>query len=559
MKSRPQTHRFFNPKQTSKYSDTFFKRILRNSFAALILSFSILLLFFLWNTINNRFEEEQKVLKATNTECCSVINEVLSQAKNISMFFSIYKDFSSLYQNESKIDVQKLMLEQEMSSFISCFNYLNGICVETRDSTIFQGISANAEYEAVACLDPFILYSTTPDTYPALLRLSFTSSDLDMYSVDVTLHSEYLCTHYMSENSYLLAENGTILLAKDYNLINQHILDVLSVDADSPYRDVISDDYLYADTAISMDGLSLVSVMPKSTVYTATIGQLLSTFLAFSIIMFLTVFLLFSALKHIYRPIKDVAQVLKYHMPNNDSMLESDADFIKNCMKRYATNEDIDAALLQIRKSQLQTLQAQISPHLLGNTLETIKWDLIALAGEDSRLVSSIGSLSMFLEESYEYQRMITTIGAEVERTRYYADMMAYCFYEALQFKWEISDGILDCAIINLTLQPFIENCINHAFNRLEEHPLVTIRIAEHDETIFIEIEDNGQGMDADTLSGIRQMLADDGPCEHHIGIKNSHLKLKLLFGDEYGITNIQSSPKGTYVRLEIPKRVLQV
>lgn len=539
--------------QHSKYSDIFFNKLLKRSFAVVILLSSILLLFFIWRTANDRINEEQKALQTVNNDCYTSINEVLTHTKNVSMFFSLYKDYSSLYQSESKIDVQKLMLEQEMTAFITCFNYLNGISVETRDSVVSYNITRHTKFESIAQFDPFVLYATTPEAYPSLLKLSFVSSNLDMFSVEVTLSSEYLCKHYMTDNSYLITKDGTILLAKDYRLMNQNISDVLSVDFASA-----SSKYLYADTTFSEDGLLLVSVKPRVDVYTATLGQLLSTFLFFIIIMGITAFLLMITLRHIYRPIKDVAQVLKYYMPSNDSMLESDTKFIKNCMKRYETNDDIDSALLQIRKSQLHTLQAQISPHLLGNTLETIKWDLISITGEDSKLVSSIGSLSMFLEETYEYQRMITTIGAELERTKYYADMMVYCFYEALQIEWNVSDDVLNCAIINLTLQPFIENCINHAFTRLEKNPLITIRIAENDGIIFIEIEDNGQGMDADTLAAIRHTLSDDGPCEHHIGIKNSHLKLKLLFGDDFGITEIQSEAGGTYIRLEIPSIPLE-
>ena len=260
-------------------------------------------------------------------------------------------------------------------------------------------------------------------------------------------------------------------------------------------------------------------------------------------------------LGYIYKPIKDVAQVLKYHMPDNDRMLEEDAEFIKNCMQQYSTSEDVDAALLQIRKSQLHTLHAQISPHLLGNTLDVIKWELIDITGENSKLASSIGALSLFLTESYEYQRMITSIGAEIARTKYYVDMMVYCFFERLQVEWIVDENILNCAIVNLTLQPYIENCIEHGFTREEEDPRIVIRIGESEyHNIYIEIEDNGSGMPEEILDSIKTSLKHGETANKHIGIKNSHLKLKLLFGDDYGVTELLSNENGTYVKLTLPK-----
>ena len=71
---------------------------------------------------------------------------------------------------------------------------------------------------------------------------------------------------------------------------------------------------------------------------------------------------------------------------------------------------------------------------------------------------------------------------------------------------------------------------------------------------IYIEIEDNGRGMSEATLATILESLKDDEYAHKHIGIKNSHLKLKLLFGEEYGVTDIQTGETGTYVKITIPK-----
>lgn len=246
--------------------------------------------------------------------------------------------------------------------------------------------------------------------------------------------------------------------------------------------------------------------------------------------------------------------VFTYAMPDNESMMESDALFIKKCIKRYSTTQNVDAALLRIRKSQLITLHAQISPHLLGNALEAIKWEIIDKLGYNTQLEHAIASLSLFLEDSYEYQQMITSIHAEIERTKYYADMMVYCFFDRLQIEWDVADDVMDSSIVSMSLQPFFENSISHGFSRKEVNPKITVRISSADDLIYIEIEDNGKGMSEATLVSILESLKDDEYAHKHIGIKNSHLKLKLLFGEEYGVTDIQSTPNGTYIKITIPK-----
>ena len=547
-------------KQKSKYSDGFYKDILlRSSFAIMLLSL-ILLIFFAWQTIDNYFEQAKQNLAIENADCYSTLEETLENTERITMFFSLYKDLSPLFQVETDLDIRKAMLQEEARTFITCFDYIANIKVVTPDSVVSYGLASNKtyddilKYEKVQELKPFVLYATTPDTYPPLLILEYTSTNLDNFTTQIALYSEYLSQYYMSENSYLISEDGIILLAKNYSLIGEKITDVADIEFEAINNGTESDKYLHTEQRFADAGMILTSLTPKSDIYNEIVTQLLILLLGYFFITAIGIAILYLVLGRIYRPIKDVAQVLKYYMPDNESMMESDARFIKKCMQRYSTTQNVDAALLRIRKSQLITLHAQISPHLLGNALEAIKWEIIDKLGYNTQLEHAIASLSLFLEDSYEYQQMITSIGAEIERTKYYADMMVYCFFDRLQIEWEVADDVLDSAIVNMSLQPFIENSISHGFSRKEKDPRIKVHISSADDLIYIEIEDNGRGMSEATLSSIMESLKDDEYGHKHIGIKNSHLKLKLLFGEEYGVTDIQTGETGTCVKITIPK-----
>lgn len=547
-------------KQNSKYSDTFYKIILlRSSFAIMLLSL-ILLLFFAWQTVEHYFEQAEHNLVIENEDCYSTLEETLENTKRITMFFSLYKDLSPLFQLETDLDIRKAMLQEEARTFITCFDYIANIKVITPHSTVSYGLSSDKsfeqqlKYEKIQDLSPFVLYATTSESYPPLLILEYTSTNMDTFTTQIILYSEYLSQHYISENSYLLSKDGTILLAKDYSLIGRPISDITSLSYKSIQKEKTSSTYLHTGHVFSEDGIVLASIMPKSEVYKEITSQMIFLLMGYFFITAIGIIILYIVLGRIYKPIKDVAQVLKYYMPDNDSMMESDARFIKKCMQRYNTTQNIDAALLRIRKSQLITLHAQISPHLLGNTLEAIKWDIIDKLGYNTQLEHAIASLSLFLEDSYEYQQMITSIDTEIERTNYYADMMIYCFFDKLKIEWEVDESVKNCAIVSMSLQPFIENSINHGFSRKELNPKIHVRIYSENHLVFIEIKDNGKGILPATLADIIKNLQDDEYGHKHIGIKNSHLKLKLLFGNEYGITDIQSDSNGTSVKITIPK-----
>lgn len=542
-------------KLKSKYSDSYYKNILLEASVYVMLLSFVLLLFFTWQTIAGNSRRRMANLESENAKSYALVDEMLENTERITMFFALYKDLSPLFTAETDIDIRKAMLQEEAKTFIACFDYIANIEVTTPETTVNCGDSmTDVTFEQIDLLTPFTLYTTDENSYPQLLKLEYTTSNFDTFSANVTLYSKYLCQHYMSENSYLLTQEGHILLAQDFSLVGKHISEISTVDFDAIAGNSSAKGYFNVQQRLTEDGLILATFVPKSVSYGEVLRQILLLLLMYSFIVAMGIMVLYLLLGNLYRPIKDVAQVLKYYMPDNDVLMESDALFIKKCAKRQETSQDIDAALLQIRKSQLQILHSQISPHLLGNTLEAIKWDIIKKLGKGTKLEQSITTLSYYLTESYQYQKMITSIRDEISRTKYYTDMMTYCFYERLSIDWKISPDVEDCSIISMTLQPFIENSITHAFRRKDPNPRITVQMNSVEDEIQILIYDNGHGISKERLNSIKKSLKSEEYSNQHIGIKNSHLKLKLLFGDEYGVTNIESDENGTRVKIVIPK-----
>lgn len=219
-----------------------------------------------------------------------------------------------------------------------------------------------------------------------------------------------------------------------------------------------------------------------------------------------------------------------------------------NCVSDPDMSEVTQSAILQIRKSQLYTLQSQISPHFLGNSLDIISWKAVDVMGIDNPISESLNVLSLFLSNSYEYSSVFLTIREEIGKTNEYIKLAKSCFIKNLTLNWQVDNDLLQYSIISLTLQPLIENSIVHGFRYPEsrEHATINISILRQGNDIDITLEDNGSGMSEDTLKELRIALFDEEISKHHIGLKNCHLKLKLLYGPKYGITRIDSSPSGT-------------
>jgi len=199
------------------------------------------------------------------------------------------------------------------------------------------------------------------------------------------------------------------------------------------------------------------------------------------------------------------------------------------------------------RKAELAVLQAQINPHFLYNTLESINW--MALSAKQKNISRMVLLLSNFMRLSLNKGKNVYTIRKEVEHLRTYIEIQQIRHKNKFQVIEDIDENILDYYTIKLILQPIIENCIVHGFKNTMQTGTIEIYGGFDGEDILFTIRDNGCGMDDNTLKCIFDKSDSKG-----YGIKNVNERIKLYFGEKYGL-EIESSPgKGTTVKIRIPK-----
>ena len=204
------------------------------------------------------------------------------------------------------------------------------------------------------------------------------------------------------------------------------------------------------------------------------------------------------------------------------------------------------------RKSELKALQSQINPHFLYNTLDSIIW--MAEGKKNEEVVLMTASLARLLRQSISNEDEVVPIANEVEYARGYLTIQKMRYKDKMEFQIEVDSSILYIPLIKLVLQPIIENAIYHGLKYKESKGLLIVKGFMKDGNAVLQVIDDGVGMDEETLAHIY----DKHKVNYHsngVGVYNVQKRLKLYYGEDYGITYTSELGKGTTATITIPGR----
>lgn len=215
--------------------------------------------------------------------------------------------------------------------------------------------------------------------------------------------------------------------------------------------------------------------------------------------------------------------------------------------------EQVKEEQKQLRKAEFELLQAQINPHFLYNTLDAIVWS--AESGNQKQVVSMVGSLSEFFRASLNKGKEIVSIKEELQHVTSYLEIQQIRYQDILSYEINVAKDIYNYSIPKITIQPIVENALYHGIKNRRGGGKITITGAESAGGIAIRVSDNGAGMDEARLKEVRDSLLKDSSDRSVIyGLYNVNERIRLNFGDEYGLF-IESRPdKGTDVTIHLPK-----
>ncbi|WP_426348761.1 sensor histidine kinase [Alloiococcus sp. CFN-8] len=224
---------------------------------------------------------------------------------------------------------------------------------------------------------------------------------------------------------------------------------------------------------------------------------------------------------------------------------------IQNMVDRLKQlTEEIVEEHVEKQKSELNALQAQINPHFLYNTLDIIVWMIEQEEYEGA--VRAVTALGRFFRISISKGKNIITVANELEHVENYLLIQEYRYKDKFKYRISVDKEVMNMSTIKLAVQPLVENAIYHSMDYMDGDGLINIRAFIKDGRVNIAVEDNGMGMTEETVTE----LLKSGPKSSKgsgIGLRNVHERIKLYFGEEYGVA-IESKPDhGTCITLVFP------
>lgn len=420
-----------------------------------------------------------------------------------------------------------------------------------------------------------IIHLSSPQTAdgPAmftLARLLNNNSNQYPYGMLVFQISESVIYSLMEKEAggkdiFIMNDQGVILSSADKKLINTRLPELL----DQQFDDSLSgrfDTTYQGVKALAVyntlkNGWKTVSIFPYESIIkdAKSLSQLMiKVSLAFIGVALLLIYItasLFS--KRIRTLIRMIRRIERGDFtPTHEEQLGSDEigqlhfAFQQMTIRLRSLITEVYQKELQSKEAELDLLQAQINPHFLYNTLGSIS--SLAIKHQDPQIQDMVLNLAKFYRISLNKGKSVLTINEELKLTQSYNAIQLIRFKGQLNFIYTIDQAILPYSTVKLALQPFVENAIIHAVWNQERPLNIHIKGGFENDSIILSVMDDGMGMTRETLLS----LLEDKPGRGY-GISNVDRRIKLKFGENYGVHVYSRLGAGTTVQITLPQNAL--
>lgn len=320
------------------------------------------------------------------------------------------------------------------------------------------------------------------------------------------------------------------------------------------------EDVIYAMETLESGDWRIVGVSYTSEMIDEQIGRIASVVFAIAfagILLSAGICIVFSRI--LSRPIRNLAGAMQefetdvekfdYQMDSRISEVSSLSSsfahmvyMIRELINKVKTEE------ISLRKTELKALQAQINPHFLYNTLDSIQWMCEQEKTKDA--VKMVGALARLFRISISRGKELIPIIDEINHAKSYLVIQSYRYKNQFTYEFIVDETILDYLCNKITLQPILENAIYHGIGRMVDEGKVTVIAKREENDIVFSVEDNGAGMTKEQCESILKKERSDSS---GIGIKNVNDRIKIFFGDEYGIWIESELDVGTTITIRFP------
>ena len=329
-------------------------------------------------------------------------------------------------------------------------------------------------------------------------------------------------------------------------------------------------------------GWKLIAAVPESQLLAPISGVRLTGIISAIVVTIIALILSVNFIMQIMKPIRLLERTMKTveqgkwkKVPNlsrNDeissllksynTMVDRLSTLVDQVYKAELKNKQVKIELqereLEKKQIEIQALQSQINPHFLYNTLETINaYGVINGVEEISEMSEALASMFRYSVRNFE----LVTIADEIEHVKSYLIIHDHRIKKPIKLVVDIDPPLYNASIAKLSLQPLVENAIQHGYRKGMPEIVITIRATELGSCLHVSVIDNGRGITNERLIEIQEAMTPDRKnrpelrSDLGIGVTNVNRRIQLLFGDQYGLELKSKVNEGTMVSIVLPNQ----
>ena len=381
--------------------------------------------------------------------------------------------------------------------------------------------------------------------------------------------------------TFVVNEEGDVLFANSHfqeRFGGRNLVRIIDTETDGAWRDnqfvdkrirIDGIPYLCKARAVGSYGWRMLRLSPESSLYAAPrrISLILMTVL-FVVMLFGAMFAYGVAKGNncdLDNVMHSIQRAKRGDAPESLSRMESKrrarnlySDMLLNVVDTFIEKEYLTMQLAERRNHakllELQALQSQLNPHFLFNTMTIIQWKTIGLTGGHNDASDMIENLSDLLHYVLDNGTDFSTIGEELDIADSYVNIQRIRYGKRFDYLCVCEEGLENARVMKMLVQPLVENSIFHGLAEDDRMLTVEVRVYAQENQLCILVHDDGLGMEPGRLDYVRRSLnmqrKEDGK---HIGLYNVNKRIKLSYGEEYGLEVDSVRGEGTDIVLKIP------
>lgn len=322
---------------------------------------------------------------------------------------------------------------------------------------------------------------------------------------------------------------------------------------------------IISHNTITATGWKLVQAIPHETVFKEIFDIRRNNLITTGVIVGVFLILAVSVAYNVSKPLKLLNKRMQEIDKNdfNSSLSLSGPQEIATLIESYNQMSRQIRDLLQRLKEEYEqkeemrfrALQAQINPHFILNTLNNIKW--MAYIRNDREVGEMLSSLGSMMEGSIGRGETLITLKEEMEYVKHYITLMKLRYNEKLSVHFTVPEALYRHEVIKFMLQPIVENSIIHGIERLDRDGVIWIEASEEEDQLVIRVIDNGLGIQPERLQELQHSLNSGVSISRSIGTRNVHERIRLQYGEGYGLRFESCADDKTMVELRLPIRTI--